>query len=831
MNDMMNPRRRRDRNSTGSKGEESENLFFKGDSSSFDEQLDRPRQNQREDNRCWESRMRVNIHKFDGNVLNLEDELKLGDEVFVLIGKEVAKDSEIPRAMIPLLKEFSDVRATNKIIVKYRFPIPRHVDLLDQISGATIFMMLDLKSGYYQICLRPSDEWKTAFKTREGLYEWRFIPNFSSIMAPLTDCMKGKSSVWMGEVESAFQVVKEKLTTTPIMVILNFSKVFELHTDASKVAIEGDLNQGGLLPILEFVLFTHHNSLRHIRTQDKVSHKDGRWLAYLEKFTFVVKHNTGVSNRVVDALSRRSNLLVSMQVNVSVLDVIREQLTLDPYFSTVFRACNQGKNQILIFMMVFFSKGINYASYFWPIMRKEMDLYVNRCRICQASKGTTTNVGLYMPLPVPVQPWVDISIDFMLGLPRTQKGNDSIIVVVDCFLRCAYHPQTDGQTKVVKRSLGNLLRCLLGDHVKAWDQKLCHAEFAHNYVVNRSTGFSPFQVVYSAQPRRPLDLMSLPVSGSVLKKVQDFVVGLHKVHKVVRDNLVRANSKYKQDADQKWRHVDFDVGDFVWPILTKYHFPVGGNDVGPSVEEPSLLFLKARDRVKKKPKGKPLFVFKLQSNMAYPLKRIRHMALPPRDHRHQYLRHKGLQYIDADILNFETRGRVCSLAEPEGNYLILKACWRRMSWREFLLALGLHSAEEMQIAGFGLYWVKSARRIPYKGDLSAYWIEIFIARRSQAPKKVTVTDIFYLRGMDVGSVNVPYLLARYLRLFASGRKQGAMISRGGIDEEAPVAPGGGDEDEEMPQAVLPPPRTQGERNTQLEEEVHGMCEALQGQRE
>ncbi|GJT87454.1 hypothetical protein Tco_1069171 [Tanacetum coccineum] len=78
-----------------------------------------------------------------------------------------------------------------------------------------------------------------------------------------------------------------------------------------------------------------------------------------------------------------------------------------------------------------------------------------------------------------------------------------------------------------------------------------------------------------AQPRRPLDLMSLYVSGSVPKKVQDFVEGLHEVHKAVRDNLVRANSKYKQDADQKRRQVDFEVGDFVWAILTKDRFPVG----------------------------------------------------------------------------------------------------------------------------------------------------------------------------------------------------------------------------------------------------------------
>ncbi|GJT91833.1 hypothetical protein Tco_1080678 [Tanacetum coccineum] len=53
-----------------------------------------------------------------------------------------------------------------------------------------------------------------------------------------------------------------------------------------------------------------------------------------------------------------------------------------------------------------------------------------------------------------------------------------------------------------------------------------------------------------------------------------------------------------------------------------------------------------------------------------------------------------------------------------------------------------------------------------------------IARRGQAPKKVIVTDLFYLRGLDVGSVNIPYLLAWYLRRFATGRKSGAHISGG-----------------------------------------------------
>ena len=76
--------------------------------------------------------------------------------------------------------------------------------------------------------------------------------------------------------------------------------------------------------------------------------------------------------------------------------------------------------------------------FYWPSLKRDVARIVAQCRICRIAKAKKQNTSLYTHLLVPHDPWKDVSMDFVLGLPRTARVHDSILVVVERFSKMAH---------------------------------------------------------------------------------------------------------------------------------------------------------------------------------------------------------------------------------------------------------------------------------------------------------------------------------------------------------------------------------------------------------
>jgi hypothetical protein len=220
-------------------------------------------------------------------------------------------------------------------------------------------------------------------------------------------------------------------------------------------------------------------------------------------------------------------------------------------------------------------------------------------------------------------------MDLVLGLPRTKRG-DSIFVVVDHFSKMANfipyhksdnvshvadlffaeivhlhgvpntivldrdakflshfwrtlwlklwtkllfsttcHPQTDGQTEVVNRTLSTILRAVLKSNLKLWEECLPHIEFAYNRSMHSTMKVSPFQIVYGLNPRAPIDLFPLPPSETTCFDASQRSEFILKMHETTKLNIQKMNEKYQIAGSKGRREVKLEPGDFVWLHLRK----------------------------------------------------------------------------------------------------------------------------------------------------------------------------------------------------------------------------------------------------------------------
>ncbi|CAM8911119.1 unnamed protein product [Rhodiola kirilowii] len=407
----------------------------------------------------------------------------------------------------------------------------------------------------------------------------------------------------------------------------------------------------------EFVIHTDHEMLKHLRGQTALKKRHAKWLEFVETFPYVIKYKKGKENIVAYALSRRHALISTMEAKIMGFEHIKSSYGTDPDFQEIFKETSkaargafyqhngflfkdkmlcipQGSMRELLVgeahgggLMGHFGRdktlSVLMEHFYWPHMKRDVESFCAKCITCLKAKSRSHPHGLYMPLPIPNLPWVDISMDFVLGLPKINH-KDSIFVVVDRFSKMAHfipcnktndatqiadlffkevvrlhgvprtivsdrdtkflshfwktlwgklgtkllfsttcHPQTDGQTEVVNRTLSTLLRATVGKNLRNWLSCLPFIEFAYNHAKHSGTKFSPFEIVYGFNPETPIDLISLPqaVYSSEGETRADFV---KKLHQKVKNNLEKKTEKYKQQADKHRKEVTFEPGDWVW---------------------------------------------------------------------------------------------------------------------------------------------------------------------------------------------------------------------------------------------------------------------------
>ncbi|KAD4386230.1 hypothetical protein E3N88_26399 [Mikania micrantha] len=244
-------------------------------------------------------------------------------------------------------------RELNKMTIKNRYPLPRIDDLFDQLQGSSYYSKTDLRSGYHQLRIQENDIPKTAFRTRYGHYEFwvmpfgltnatagihvdlakieaiknweapktptevrqflglagyyrRFIEGLSKIAQSLTSLThKDRKFDWGDKQEAAFNLLKQKLCTAPILSLLEGCDDFMVYCDASKQGLGG-------------VLMQREKVIAYASRQQKVHEKNytthdlelgavvfALWIELIGDYDCAIKYHPGKANVVADALSRK----------------------------------------------------------------------------------------------------------------------------------------------------------------------------------------------------------------------------------------------------------------------------------------------------------------------------------------------------------------------------------------------------------------------------------------------------------------------------------------------------------------------------------------------
>ena len=517
-------------------------------------------------------------------------------------------------------------------------------------------------------------------------YYRKFVKNYGILAKPLTQLLTKKGFSWTDQAQAAFDLLKQAMVNTPVLSLPDFNRPFSIETDACDTGVGAVLVQEGHpVAYLSKALGTR-NQRRSIYEKEflAVIMAIDRWRAYLQRAPFVIvtDHKSlcslgeqqldtelqrGVDNGAADALSRVGHLLSldaisvcqpqwlqevanSYETDADAQDLLQRLAVFSPdehgyeLRQGVIRLQDRlwiGANTALQTKLIsaFHASAIGGHSgvtttyqrlkklFAWRGLKQAVEEFVHQFAVCQHAKHEHIKPpGLLQPLPIPTEPWHDLTTDFIEGLPLSE-GCEVIMVVVDRFTKyahfvplrhpftaatvarafwdsiiklhgvphsiasdrdpiftskmwralhdaagtklsysTAYHPQTDGQSEHVNQCLEMYLRCAVHDNPKQWRKWLSTAEFWYNTTYHSSLNTTPFQALYGKEP----NLGGLPTLATRLPADASTELDWATHSGWLRDQMARAQNRCKQKTDRNRTERSFEVGDSVLLKLQPY---------------------------------------------------------------------------------------------------------------------------------------------------------------------------------------------------------------------------------------------------------------------
>ncbi|GKA75493.1 putative reverse transcriptase domain-containing protein [Tanacetum coccineum] len=481
-----------------------------------------------------------------------------------------------------------DYHELNKLTVKNRYPLPRIDDLFDQLQGSSVYSKIDLRSGYHQLRIQEDDILITTFRTRVQAYldkfmivfiddiliyskskedheehlkiilgllkkEKLFIEGFSLIAKPLTKLTeKNKKYVWGEGEEEAFQTLKQKLYSAPILALPEGSEDFVVYYDASikgfgAVLMQREKDREKPIRVRALVMTVYLDfSERILKAQTKAMKKEN-----------VKTKNLGRLLKPIFEIRSDGIRYFDMRVWLPLFGGLRDLIIHESHKSKYSIHLSSDKMYQDLKKL-----------YWWPNMKVEIATYVSKCLTYAKVKTEHQKPsGLLQQPEIPKWKWEKITMDFVSGLPRTPSGYDTIWVIVDRLTKSDHFlpmKKTDSMEKLTQQylkeiALGTDVNMSTAYHSEKDGQSERTIQTLED-IYHESIKAAPFKALYGRKCRSPIcwsEVGDSQLTGpELIRETTEKIVQ-------IKNRLLTARSRQKSYADVRRKPIEFSVGDMV----------------------------------------------------------------------------------------------------------------------------------------------------------------------------------------------------------------------------------------------------------------------------